>query len=74
MQGYKKKLFFLILSFADEIIISILTLGISFVYVVPRIEAAVAVFYRERVALHDKQLRELARSAKREEKEYNEGN
>lgn len=74
MQGYKKKLFFLILSFADEIIISILTLGIPFVYVVPRIEAAVAVFYWERVALHDKQLRELERSVKREEKKYNEGN
>lgn len=56
MRGYKMKLFLLLLSFLDEIIISILALGIPFIYVIPRIKTAIAVFYRERVALHDREV------------------
>ncbi|MEY8369726.1 DUF975 family protein [Anaerovoracaceae bacterium 42-11] len=56
MRGYKVKLFLLLLSFLDEIIISILALGIPFIYVIPRIKTAIAVFYRERVALHDREV------------------
>lgn len=59
MRGYKMKLVKLILSFADEIIISVLTLGFPFVYVIPRMKMAVAAFYRERVAFHDKEIRKL---------------
>lgn len=59
MKGYKPKLAKLILSFADEIIISILALGFPFVYVIPRIKMAVAEFYRERAGLHDEEVRKL---------------
>ena len=59
MKGYKWKLFTLILSFADEIIISILAFGIPFIYVIPRMKAAVAIFYRERVALHNEEVEYL---------------
>jgi len=59
MKGYKGQLVKLILSFTDEIIISIMTLGITFVYVIPRIKMAVAAFYRERVMQHDEEIRIL---------------
>ena len=59
MKGYKWKLFTLILSFADEIIISIVALGIPFIYVIPRIKAAVAIFYGERIALHNEEVKYL---------------
>ena len=59
MKGYKGQLFKLMLSFSDEIIISILTLGFPFVYVIPRMKMAVAAFYRERVMMHDEEIRRL---------------
>lgn len=59
MKGYKWQLAKLILSFSDEIILSIITLGLPFVYVIPRIKMAVAAFYRERVRLHDDEVRKL---------------
>ena len=45
------------LSFIDEIVISVLALGIPFIYVIPRMKAAAAIFYRERVAVHDEEVR-----------------
>ena len=59
MKGYKMQLVKLILGFSDEIIISIITLGFPFVYVIPRMKMAVAAFYRERAALHDEEIRKL---------------
>ena len=59
MKGYKMRLVKLMLSFTDEIIISIITLGFPLVYVIPRMKMAVAAFYRERVALHDEEIRKL---------------
>ena len=59
MKGYKMQLVKLILSFTDEIIISIITLGFPFIYVIPRMKMAVAAFYRERAALHDEEVRKL---------------
>lgn len=56
MKGYKKQLLFLIIRYADEIFIGILTLGIGFLFVTPRIKTAIAVFYRERVAVHDEEV------------------
>ena len=59
MNGYKWQLLKLILSYSGEIILSIITLGFPFVYVIPRIKMAVAAFYRERVRLHDEEVRKL---------------
>lgn len=59
MRGYKGQLVKLIFSFSDEIIISILALGFPFVYVIPRMKMAVAAFYRERVMMHDEEIRKL---------------
>lgn len=61
MKGYRVKLLLLALSFLDEILISILCLGLPLFYVIPRIKAAVGEFYRERIALHDEQVRQIAR-------------
>ncbi len=65
MKGYRIKLVLLILSFMDEIIISLFALGLPLFYVIPRIKVCIAEFYRERVALHDEQLRQIARQAAR---------
>ncbi len=59
MKGYKWKLTKLILSYGDEIIISILLLGIPFIYVMPRIKCAVATFYTDRVRVHDEEVRRI---------------
>ena len=67
MKGYKWKLFALLLSFADEIIISVLAFGIPFVYVIPRIKAAVAIFYHERVKLHNEEVAYLQEHIELEE-------
>jgi len=57
MKGYRWRFFLLMLSFIDEIVISVLALGIPFIYVIPRMKAAAAIFYRERVAVHDEEVR-----------------
>ena len=62
MKGYKIKLLLLVLSFLDEILISFLALGLPLFYVIPRIKITVAEFYRERIALHDEQVRQIART------------
>lgn len=59
MKGYKWQFVKLILGYGDEIIISILLLGIPFIYVMPRIKSAVAVFYRERIRTHDQEVRTI---------------
>ena len=63
MKGYKVKLVLLVLSFLDEILLSFLALGLPLFYVIPRIKITVAEFYRERIALHDEQVRQIARQA-----------
>ena len=57
MKGYKWNLFKLILGYADEIIISILLFGIPFIYVMPRLKCSVAAFYRERVRVHNEEVK-----------------
>lgn len=47
MQGHKMELFILQMSFIGWILLSCMTLGILFVYVVPYMETATANFYRE---------------------------
>ena len=46
MRGHKMELFLLDLSFIGWILLSILTFGILFIYVVPYMQAARAEFYR----------------------------
>ena len=69
MKGYKWKLTKLILGYADEIIISVLLLGIPFIYVMPRLKFAVAAFYRERVRVHDEEVRTIERISEKKEAE-----
>ena len=69
MKGYKWKLTKLILGYADEIIISVLLLGIPFIYVMPRLKFAVAAFYRERVRVHDEEVRTIERISEKKETE-----
>jgi len=57
MRGYQGTLFRVILGFLDEIIISILLLGIPFIYVIPRIKAAVACFFWERIRAHNSEIK-----------------
>ena len=63
MKGYRLKLVLLVLSFLDEILISFLALGLPLFYVIPRIKICVAEFYKQRVSLHDEQVRQIAREA-----------
>ena len=46
MKGHKWELFLLDLSFIGWILLSLLTLGILFIYVIPYMQAARAEFYR----------------------------
>lgn len=59
MRGYKKKLLGLFLSYAGELLLSLLLLGVPLFWVMPRIKCAVAVFFRERVRLHDEELQQM---------------
>lgn len=47
MQGYKWRFFCLLLRFFGWFILSILTLGIGFLFLIPYIQVSVAVFYDE---------------------------
>jgi len=58
MKGYKRKLLGLLLGYAGEIIISLL-LVVPFIYVMPRLKCATAVFFRDRVRLHDEDLKRI---------------
>ncbi|MBS4172768.1 DUF975 family protein [Bacillus sp. FJAT-49736] len=49
MDGYKWEYFLLCLSFIGWVIVSILTLGIGFIWLIPYINASLAEFYRQRV-------------------------
>ncbi|MBQ5441708.1 MAG: DUF975 family protein [Firmicutes bacterium] len=68
MKGYRWKLFLLILRYLDEIIISILLVGIPFIYTIPRIKCAIAAFYKERVRVHDEEMLAIQRMARKNEK------
>jgi|GEM_PF-1657339 len=57
MKGYRKKLLALVARFIPELILCGATLGVGLVFVLPRIKSAVTEFYRERVALHDNEIR-----------------
>lgn len=67
MKGYKRKLLKLILGYAGEIAVSILLLGIPFIYVMPKVKCAVAAFYRDRVREHDEELARIQESQGREQ-------
>lgn len=61
MRGYQGTLLKVILGFLDEIIISILLLGIPFIYVIPRIKAAEACFFWERIHEHNSEIKGIMR-------------
>lgn len=56
MIGFKKHYFLLSLSFAGYIALSLLTFGAGFLFTMPYMKAAKAQFYRERVAIHDREV------------------
>jgi len=56
MRGYKEKLFWLELSFIGYMLLSVLTCGIGFIFLIPYMKAAQTEFYRERIAVHDAEL------------------
>jgi hypothetical protein len=59
MKGYRGKLARIVFGFAGWIFVGLITCGIGLFFVIPRMKAAVAIFCRERIALHDEEVRRL---------------
>ncbi|MBQ7491362.1 MAG: DUF975 family protein [Clostridia bacterium] len=57
MRGHKQRLLRLMFSYAGEILLSLLLLGIPLIWVMPRVKCAEAAFFRERVRLHNDEVR-----------------
>jgi len=52
MKGHKAELFFLGLSFIGWFFLSVLTLGIGFLWLVPYVNTSLALFYKKVAYLH----------------------
>lgn len=57
MRGHRRRLLGLMLRYAGEILLSLLLLGVPLIWVMPRIKLAEAAFFRERVRLHNEEVR-----------------
>lgn len=56
MKGYKKRYSLLVLSFSGYLLLSFMTFGAGFLFTIPYMKAAKAQFYRERAAIHDREV------------------